>query len=390
MAKFFLRKKAGTRIVSGHPWVYANEIGDTDGGYEPGDIVELFSYTGSFIGKGFVNPASQIRIRLLTRQKDTEINEKFFFRKIEQAWKYRQKIGYTENCRVVYGESDGLPGLVIDKYGSCIVVQSQSLGIDRWMTGITSAIISIFSPEGVYLRNDIPIRTLENVSMDKGFLSAPFDTNIVIKENGLQFHVDIANGLKTGYRLDYHENRSLLEHIAKDADVLDVFCYSGSYGLHAAKYGAKTVLGIDNDENAIALAKKNAVLNKLESICSFTKLNAFDALKTWSREGKKYDIVILDPPSFAGNKSGQQTAVAGYKEINLRAMKLLRQGGFLLTSSGSPSITEDTFKEVLRSAAKDAGVNIRQVYQQTQSPDHPIAWAIPTTHYMDVYLLQIL
>lgn len=389
MAKFFLRKKAGNRIVSGHPWVFANEIGDTDGNYSAGDIVELFSYSGSFIGRGFVNPASQIRIRLLTWQKDELIDDSFFVKKLRRAWAYRQKIGFSENCRLVHGEADGLPGLIIDKYNEYLVVQSQALGIDKWMHVITSTLEDIFKPKGIYLRNDTPIRLLEGLSQEQQYISKSFDTNIKIKENDLSIHIDIANGLKTGYQLDHSINRTLLQHFVKDAEVLDVFCYSGSFALHAAKYGAKKVVGLDIDETAITLAKQNAASNNYEQVCSFEIANAFDILKAWGKDGKLFDVVILDPPSFSSNKTNIEKALIGYKEINLRAMKLLRQGGFLVTTSSTHTVSIEQFKEVLEAAAKDAGRLLKQYSYQTQSPDHPIVWNIPTTKHLDFFILQV-
>ena len=213
MTKFFLRKKVGDRIVNGHPWVFANELGDSDGTYEAGDIVAVHSYNGTFIGKGYINPNSQIRIRILTYRKDEEIDESFFLKKITAAWQYRQKIGYTDNCRVVFGESDGIPGLIIDKYNDHFAIQTVALGIDKWKDAIEAAINTIFSPKGIYERNDVSVRTLEGLEQRSGFLSEPFDTNIIINEHGLKFHVDIANGQKTGYFLDQQDNRKQIQQI---------------------------------------------------------------------------------------------------------------------------------------------------------------------------------
>lgn len=390
MAKLFLRKKAGSRIVSGHPWVFANEIGDSDGNYIAGDIVEVYSYSGSFIGKGFINPASQIRVRLLSRDKEEVIDNNFFNQKIRGAWIYRQKVGYTENCRLVYGEADGLPGLTIDKFNNYFVIQSQSLGMDKWMDAILSSLSEQFQPEGIYERNDTPIRQLEGLQLKKGFLSTPFDPKITIEEHGLKFYVDIEHGAKTGYYLDQQHNRTLLQHIVKDAEVLDAFCYTGSYAIHAAHYGARSVLGIDTDERWLQLAKENAALNDYEKICSFQQAQAFDMLKIWAKEPKRYDVVILDPPPFAANKNNIDKALSGYKEINLRAMKLLRPRGFLVTTSCTHAVTSEMFREAITKAASDAGKQLRQVTEQTQSPDHPVIWNIPTTRYLKYYILQVL
>lgn len=389
MAKFFLRKKAGSRIVDGHPWVFANEIGDNDGGSQPGDIVEVYSYSGTFIGKGFVNPASQIRIRLLSTDKAEEIDTQFFYKKIKQAWEYRQKLGYKENYRLVYGEADGLPGLVIDKYNEYLVVQSLALGMDRYIPGIEAVLTELFSPKGIYLRNDNPIRNLEKAPLEKQFLSEPFDTDITIQENGLSFKADIANGHRMGYYLDQHINRRYLEHISKGAEALDVFCYTGSFGIHAAMYGAKSVTGIDTDKEAVLLANTNAELNNVADICQFETSNAFDALKAYIRIGRQYDIVILDPPSMATGKQGLSKAKAAYKELNLRAMKLLKTGGYLITCSSTNLLADDEFREILQEAAKDAGRHLRQVIAQTQSPDHPVVWSIPTTAYLKFFMLRV-
>ncbi|MGN6477290.1 MAG: class I SAM-dependent rRNA methyltransferase, partial [Flavipsychrobacter sp.] len=269
MAKFFLRKKAGDRVANGHPWVFANELGDSDGEYEAGDIVELYSYNGSFIGKGYVNPASQIRIRLLSRNKSEEINNEFFYNRISEAWAYRQSIGYIENCRLIFGEADGLPALIIDKFNDYLVLQTLALGIDKWKPAIVDALQKIFKPQGIYERNDVPVRELEGLAQQKGFLSEPFDTNIILNENGLKFHVDIENGQKTGYFLDQQDNRRAIQHIVKGADVLEAFCYTGTFSLHAAHYGAKSVLGLDISENAVKTARRNAELNGLQDICKF-------------------------------------------------------------------------------------------------------------------------
>lgn len=389
MTKFFLRKKVGDRIVNGHPWVFANELGDSDGTYEPGDIVAVHSYNGTFIGKGYINPSSQIRIRVLTYRKGEEIDDSFFLKKITAAWQYRQKIGYTENCRVVFGESDGIPGLIIDKYNDYFAIQTVALGIDKWKDAIVAAINTIFSPKGIYERNDVSVRTLEGLEQRSGFLSEPFDTNIIINEHGLKFHVDIANGQKTGYFLDQQDNRKQIQQIVKDANVLDAFCYTGAFATHAARYGAKSVLGLDLSEEAIRLAKKNAALNNIENICNFQNLNAFDILKAWAKEDRSYDVVMLDPPPMAKSRNSIQKAINGYKEINLRGMQLVKSGGFLVTSSSTNIISTQQFLDIVASAASDTKKRIKQVSLQTQSPDHPIDWSIPTSKYLKFLIIQV-
>ncbi len=390
MAKFFLRKKIGDRILGGHPWVFANELGDSEGDCAPGDIVELYSYNGSFIGKGYVNPASQIRIRLLTRHKNETIDENFFYNKIKKAWDYRKSIGYTENCRLIFAEADGLPALIIDKFNDYFVIQTLALGIERWKEDIADALKRLFNPKGIYERNDVPVRELEGMEQIKGFLSDPFDTNIILNENGLKFHVDIENGQKTGYFLDQQDNRRAIQHISKGADVLEAFCYTGTFSLHAAHYGAKSTLGLDISENAVATARRNATLNGYDDVCKFEAVNAFDALKKWGTEGKKFDVVMLDPPAFTKSRENIDKAVTGYKEINLRGMKLTKPGGFLVTASCTNLVPPDLFLKTIAMAAKDAHRTLRQVCWQTQSSDHPIMWNIPTTQYLKFLIVQVI
>lgn len=390
MTKFFLRKKVGDRVINGHPWIFANELGDSDGAYQPGDIVEVHSYNGSYVGSGYVNPASQIRIRLLTRDKNEIINEQFFYKRLLEAWQYRQLLGYVENCRLIFGEADGLPALIIDKFNDYFVIQTLALGIDLWKGAIVKAIERIFKPKGIYERNDVPVREVEGLAQQKGFLSAPFDTKIIINENGLKFHVDLETGQKTGYFLDQQDNRRAIEHIVKDAEVLEAFCYTGTFALHAAKYGAKKVLGIDISENAVAQAQRNAVLNGFQDICSFEAMNAFDVLKQWVKDGKRYDVVMLDPPAFTKSRENIQKAITGYKEINLRGMKLVKPGGFLVTASCTNLVPPPMFLDIMEMAAKDAKRTLRQVCWQTQAADHPIIWSIPSTQYLKFLIVQVL
>ena len=390
MTKFFLRKKIGDRVANGHPWIFGNELGDHEGEANPGDIVEVYSSNGSFIGKGYYNPASQITIRLVTRDKNEEVNDQFFYNRILQAWKYRQQIGYVENCRLIFGEADQLPALIIDKFNEHFVIQTLALGIDRWKPAIVAALEKIFKPKGIYERNDVPVRELEGLSQQKGFLSAPFDTNIILNENGLKFHVDIVNGQKTGYFLDQQDNRRYVQHIVKDADVLEAFCYTGTFSMHAAHYGAKSVLGLDISENAVNIARRNAELNGFSDRCSFQAVNAFDVLKQWGKEGKKYDVVMLDPPAFTKSRENIQKAITGYKEINLRGMKLVKPGGFLVTASCTNLVPPEMFLKTIDMAAKDARRKIRQVTWQTQASDHPILWHVPTTQYLKFLIVQVL
>ena len=372
----------------GHPWIYNNEIDRIAGTVAPGDIVEVYYFDGQLAGRGYINPGSQIMIRLLTRKRDN-IDAAFFHQKISEAWAYRQQLGYTENCRLVFGEADGLPALIIDKFNDYFVLQTLSLGIEQWKTAIVDAINAIFKPKGIYERNDVPVRELEGLEQKKDFLSDPFPTEIIIQENGLQFYVDIEHGQKTGYFLDQQDNRRAIQHIVKGADVLGAFTYTGTFEIHAAHYGAKSVLGIDISENAVAQANRNAALNKLDHIVRFEAMNAFDVLKNWGKEGRKYDVVMLDPPAFTKNRSSIEKAVTGYKEINLRGMKMINNGGFLVTSSCTNLVSPELFLDTIFMAAKDAKKRIRQVTYQSQSSDHPIIWGMENTHYLKFLIVEV-
>jgi len=390
MKKIILKKRLSPRIANGHPWVFGNEIDKIDDTLEGGDIADIFYGDGKFAGKGYVNQRSQIVARILTRDKQEEINDEFFSNRILQAWQYRQSLGYTENCRLIFGEADFMPALVIDKFNDYFVLQTLALGIDKWKPAIVAALNKIFSPKGIYERNDVPVRELEGLPQQKEFLSAPFNTNIVINENGLRFHVDLQNGQKTGYFLDQQDNRRAIRNIVKNADVLGAFCYTGTFELHAGYYGAKSVLGLDISESAIEQAERNAQLNKLENICRFQAVNAFDALKQWTKDGRQYDVVMLDPPAFTKSRETIEKAITGYKEINLRGMKLVKKGGFLVTCSCTNLVNPELFLQIIQMAAKDARRTLRQVVYNAQSSDHPIVWGIDNTHYLKFLIVQVL
>lgn len=377
-------------MANGHPWIFNNEVDKTEGSPEPGDIVEVFSADRKFIGKGYFNPRSQIVVRLLSRQKSDEINEAWFHRQLESCWKYRQQLGYTENCRLVFGEADSLPQLIIDKFNDYFVIQTLALGIDRWKPAIVDSLQRIFKPKGIFERNDVPVRELEGLTQQKGFLSEPFDPRIIIRENGLQFHVDLENGQKTGYFLDQQDNRRAIEHIVKDADVLGAFTYTGTFEVHAAAYGAKSVLGLDISANAVEQANRNALLNGVQDRCRFETANAFDVLKQWGKDGRQYDVVMLDPPAFTKSRETIQKAITGYKEINLRGMKLVKPGGFLVTSSCTNLVNPDLFLEIIDLAAKDARRRLRQVTFRKQSSDHPIIRGMENTEYLKFLVVQVL
>ena len=390
MNQVILKKKISHRVANGHPWIFANEVNEAPGGVEPGAIVDVYTHDKKFIGKGYFNPRSQILVRLLTRKKDDVVNEEFFYNRLLEAWKYRQQLGYVENCRLIFGEADNLPQMIIDKFNDYFVIQTLALGIDVWKPAIVAALEKIFKPKGIYERNDVPVRELEGLPQQKGFLSAPFDTKIVIQENGLKFNVDIENGQKTGYFLDQQDNRRAIQNIVKGADVLGAFTYTGTFEIHAAAYGAKSVLGLDISQNAVDQANRNAALNGVDKICKFECMNAFDVLKAWAREGKQYDVVMLDPPSFTKTRDNIQKAITGYKEINLRGMKLVKPGGFLVTSSCTNLVQPELFLEIIGLAAKDARRRIRQVTFQSQSADHPIVWEWENTHYLKFLIVQVL
>jgi 23S rRNA (cytosine1962-C5)-methyltransferase len=388
MTKVYLNKRITQRIAMGHPWIYNNEVDRIAGPIEPGDIVEVYYFDGQLAGRGYINPESQIIIRLLTRKRE-EIDPIFFHKKIEEAWAYRKQLGYVENCRLVFGEADGLPALIIDKFNDYFVMQTLSLGIEKWKPSIVDAIQAIFKPKGIYERNDVPVRELEGLTQIKDFLTDPFPTEIIINENGLQFYVNIETGQKTGYFLDQQDNRKAIQNIVKGADVLGAFTYTGTFEIHAAHYGAKSVLGIDISENAVAQANRNAALNKLEHIVKFETMNAFDVLKKWGKEGRKYDVVMLDPPAFTKSRNSIDKAVTGYKEINLRGMQMINNGGFLVTSSCTNLVSPELFLDTINMAARDAKKRIRQVTYQTQSSDHPIIWGMENTHYLKFLIVEV-
>src|SRR5688572_12909779 len=389
MSKIHLKRKIANRIAMGHPWIFANEVDKVEGEPEPGSTVEVYFHDGKFVGKGYFNPQSQIMVRILTQDKKAEVNEAWFLQKLKDCWAYRQQLGYVENCRLVFGEADGLPQLIIDKFNDYFVIQTLALGIDKWKPAIVKALQQIFSPKGIFERNDVPVRELEGLLQQKGFLSQPFDTGIIINENGLKFHVDVENGQKTGYFLDQQDNRRAIQNIVKGANVLGAFTYTGTFEIHAAHYGARSVVGFDISENAVQQANKNAALNGLDNICKFQSANAFDILKQWSKEDKKFDVVMLDPPAFTKSRETIQKAVAGYKEINLRGMKLIEPGGFLVTSSCTSLVNAELFLQTIEIAAKDAKRKLRQVCFQAQAPDHPIVRGIENTQYLKFLIVEV-
>lgn len=399
MKSITLNKNISRRVEHGHPWIFANEINkgkEKDTHAAPAEVVDVYTFDKKFIGRGYYNPQSQISIRLLTRDKTQKIDETFFLQKIGSAWAYRQQLGYIDNCRLIFGEADDLPQLIIDKFNNYFVIQTLALGIDVWKPAIVKALNTIFTPMGIYERNDVPVRELEGMVQQKGYLSAEFDTQIIIQEKnsaasiGIKMYVDVANGQKTGYFLDQQDNRFAIKNIVKNAEVLGAFCYTGSFEIMAAHFGAKAVLGIDISQAAIDMCNKNAALNGLQAVCTFTCANAFDTLKLLTKQPKLWDVVMLDPPSFTKTRTTIDKAVAGYKEINLRGIKLVKPGGFLVTSSCTNLVSPTLFYDIILMAAKDAKRRVRQVVFNAQSADHPIISGQENTHYLKFLIVQVL
>jgi 23S rRNA (cytosine1962-C5)-methyltransferase len=389
MTKIFLQSKKHGRIAGGHPWVYNNEIEKIEGEYTNGDIVEVYDAHKHFLGKGYINDKSQIVVRILSRNRNEVIGKSFFKQKIEAAWNYRLQIGYNKNCRVVFGEADGLPALVIDKFDDVIVIQTLALGIDKWKADIVDIISELFKTEKIYERNDAGVRALEGLPQKTGFLKTSFETRFVMQQDGIKFWVDVANGQKTGFFHDQRRNRLALQSIVKNASVLDACCYTGSFSMYAAKFGAAEIEGIDISADAVAQCKANAQLNNFNQ-CTFTEANVFDELKKKITDKKQYDVVLLDPPAFTKSRGNISNALKGYKEINLRGIQLTKPGGYLVSSSCSHFVSADEFKQVITNAASDSGRLLRQVAFNAQSPDHPFIWNISETHYLKCAILQVL
>ncbi|MBT9260344.1 MAG: class I SAM-dependent rRNA methyltransferase, partial [Clostridiales bacterium] len=371
-------------------WVYRTQIASVDGEtFEPGDIVSVRDHRGRFVGKGFINPASMIQVRLLTRRQEDAIDEKFIRERVQRAWEYRQEVlSETESCRVIFGEADGLPGLIVDKFGDVLVMQNLALGMERWQEVLLEALEDLLRPEGIYARHDVPVREKEGLPLWKGFLTHPFPTRFLIRENGVPLWVDVERGHKTGHFLDQRENRAALKPFVRGKRVLDVFCHTGGFGLHAAHYGASEVTAVDISEEALELAKESARAGGVEHSIRFYREDAFTFLRQAVREGERYDVVILDPPAFAKSKRSLDGAYRGYKEINLQAMKLLRPGGFLVTCSCSSPVTFDMFDVMLLDAAADARRTLRLVERRGQARDHPVILDHPESQYLKCYILQ--
>ena len=387
MPRAYLKPGRERRVEQGHPWVFRSDIDRVEKTANPGDVVDLHAARGKFLGRAYYNPASMITLRMLTRE-DEPIDRDFFYRRVQRAWDYRRAFCDINSCRLIYGESDFLPALIVDKFADVCVMQSLALGIDRYKDVLCDAILDITGCRGIYQRDDVPVRELEGLPLETGFLRGQFDTTVEMRENGIRFLVDVAHGQKTGFFLDQKENRASLAPIVRGRQVLDCFTHTGSFALHAAKFGAEHVTGVDISEDACAIARKNAELNELTNV-DFVAENAFDLLRRCYDEKTHYDVIILDPPAFTKTRQAVEGALRGYKEINLRAMKILPPGGFLVTCSCSQHVSEQAFSEMLLSAARDAHRQVRIVEQRTQGKDHPILLAAPETRYLKFFVLQV-
>lgn len=390
MPYILLKRNREQRILAGHPWVYQGEINKIKGEVSDGDIVSVKDYKERFLGQGFINRSSQIIVKLITDKKEA-LSHDFFKRSLESAVRYRDEfIKDTDARRIVFSEADFLPGLIVDYYNRYIVMQTLTLGMEKRRDIIIGILKEIFSPRAIYERNDVSIRGLEGLPQRKGMLYGDKEMEIICSINGVKFIIDIENGQKTGFYLDQRENYSVVKDLIKDKTVLDCFCYTGGFGITLACSGAREVLGIDISNPAIELAARNAELNKVDNICSWQVGNVFDILKEKAGKKESYDVVILDPPSFTKTKDTVSSAIRGYKEINLRALKLIEKGGYLVTCCCSHHISRNLFMSVIIDAAKDAKRKLRLIESRTQSRDHPILPAVPETEYLKCFILQVL
>ena len=389
-----LKKGEGRLLKSGGAWIFDNEIDSIMGEFENGDIVIVHDFDGYGMGRGFINMNSKIRIRMMTRKQDQEIDHAFLEMRVRDAWEYRKKTVDTSSCRVIFGEADFLPGLVIDKFSDVLVVESLALGIDRMKEEIVDILKAVLSEDGitirgVYERSDAKVRQNEGMERVKGFIGEEFDTKVEIVENGVRYMVDVKDGQKTGFFLDQKYNRRAIGNLCKGAKVLDCFTHTGSFALNAGISGAASVLGVDASELAVNQARENAKLNGLEDIVHFQCADVFDLLPELEKKGEKFDVVILDPPAFTKSRNSIKNAVKGYREINLRGMKLVKDGGFLATCSCSHFMDPELFTKTIGEAARNVHKRLRQIEYRTQSPDHPILWAADESLYLKFYIFQV-
>lgn len=389
-----IKKGQGRMLKSGGMWIFDNEIDKIEGKFEDGDLVTVHDFDGYIMGTGFINTKSKIVVRMLSRKKEQLVDDTFIKTRVENAWEYRKKTVDINCCRVIFGEADFLPGIVIDKFSDVLVVQSLALGIDRFKNLIIASLIETMKEDGilirgVYERSDAKVRQNEGMERIKGFIGDAFDTKVSIIENGVKYFVDVADGQKTGFFLDQKYNRLAIQRLCKNADVLDCFTHTGSFALNAGIAGARSVLGIDASQLAVKQAEENAKLNYLEDTVSFQCKDVFDFLPKLEEEKKKYDVVILDPPAFTKSRNSVKNAIKGYREINMRGLKLVKDGGFLATCSCSHFMTPELFSETIGQAARAAHKRLRQVEYRTQAADHPILWSAEESYYLKFYIFQV-
>ena len=389
-----LKKNEGRTVNAGGLWVYDNEIESTAGAFADGDLVIVKANNGFALGVGFINRHSKITVRLLTRNPDEVIDEAFFEKRVRDCWEYRKKTVDTSSCRLVFGEADMFPGLVIDKFSDVLVMQSLALGIDRYKVLIADLCKKVLGEDGitirgVYERSDAKVRELEGLERVKGFIGPAFDTKVQITENGVKYFVDVEDGQKTGFFLDQKYNRLAIQKLCKGARVLDCFTHTGSFALNAGIAGAREVTGVDASETAVLQARENAEINGLSDVVKFECADVLDLLPKLNAAGERYDVVILDPPAFTKSRDSVKKAVKGYREINMQGLKLVQPGGFLCTCSCSHFMTPDLFGETIAQAAKSVHKRLRQVEFRTQAPDHPIVWGADESYYLKFYIFQV-
>ena len=395
MAKAILKKGEGRLLKRGGLWIFDNEIDRLDGEFLNGDLISVEDFDGYPMGVGVINLNSKIRIRMLSRNSEEVIDDAFWEKRVRDAVEYRLKTVDTSCCRLIFGEADYLPGFVVDKYSDILVIQSLSLGTDRYKENVLQALKKVLAEHnmpvrGIYERSDAKERTKEGMEFRTGFIGEPFDTKVEITENGVRYIVDVENGQKTGFFLDQKYNRLAIQRICKDARVLDCFTHTGSFALNAGIGGAKEVLGVDISETGVAQARENARLNQLEDRVHFQCADVFDLLPKLEQDKEQFDVVILDPPAFTKSKASVKNATKGYREINLRGMRLVKDMGYFVTCSCSHFMTYELFTQMIRQAAAAAHVTLRQVEFREQSPDHPILWAAEESYYLKFYIFQVI
>jgi len=381
-----LKQKEERRILRGHPWVFSNELDRSPAGFDPGELVDVLDSGGRFIGRGYINPRSLIAVRLLTRQQE-EIDLGFFKRKIAAAHALRTRLGFDGSFRAVFSEGDGLAGLIVDKYADTLVVQSSTAGVDRMLDTIIAALQEEYAPSAIVLRNDIASREIEGLTQETRVVFGVVHGLIAIEESGIRYNVDVLEGQKTGFFFDQRENRLALRDHVKNRRTLDCFCYVGAWSLSAARFGASEVIGLDSSDKAVQAAAENAALNSLSA--TFRKADVFDELRMLEKQRERFGCIVLDPPAFVKSRAKVRESLKGYKEINLRAMKLLEPGGALVTCSCSHHIDQELFREMLIDAAFSAGRQARVLEMRSQSRDHPMLLAARETQYLKCAILTV-